>query len=437
MGCPLSWTILNLTNFFSYCLALRPDIRTDADAAAAIAVAEAEVSLCGDDLIGFSELGTINRYEEVAPLVGFIVNQDKSFVSSTGGVFAELSFSVIGGFKTVKDPFPPLNKEQRDWDIRVVHAVAPIGDVPAKVFDPVVLSSDDAVPDLGPACTSALSYVPRALQHVVKRRMKRCAGIVAPHLTVRLLAAGIDPGAPRGLGGAELPWQPIKLDLTRRLASALASGNILRSCVSSGDTSMLLAANLATGWSPMPYTPGSDLALSLAQADFPPETLGLSDPLPGYDGVPVFRPNSGNFDAQVRAASAAHLQALRSFGVVTHGGPRSIAEVGLRKLSSQIRRSRASLMKAYPNAPPSGRPVESLRRWKKISDSIVAGPYDPSQIILKLRGPHKRRRYDLVVAHPDAGHNRHNLWTACARAIPEFSFLIPEVPDQATLPLIP
>jgi hypothetical protein len=210
MGCPLSWTILNLTNFFSYCLALRPDIRTDADAAAAIAVAEAEVSLCGDDLIGFSELDTINRYEEVAPLIGFIVNRDKSFVSSTGGVFAELSFSVIGGFETVKDPFPPLNKEQKDWDIRVVHAVAPIGDIPAKVFDPVVLSTDDAVPDLGPACTSALSYVPRALQHVVKRRMKRCAGIVAPHLTVRLLAAGIDPGAPRGLGGAELPWQPIK-----------------------------------------------------------------------------------------------------------------------------------------------------------------------------------------------------------------------------------
>uniref|UniRef100_A0A2V0RBL0 RdRp n=1 Tax=viral metagenome TaxID=1070528 RepID=A0A2V0RBL0_9ZZZZ len=428
MGSPLSWTILNLTNFFCYCMALRPNLRTEADAAAVIAIAEAEVSLCGDDLIGFSKLETITRYEETLGDIGYIANIDKSFVSSTGGIFTELSFSVLGGFRKEKDPFPPLNGEQRDWDVRVVHAVAPIGDIPAKVFDPVVLSSIDAVPDIGPPCTAALSYVPKALRPIVLRRMKRCAGVVAPSLTVRLLSAGIDPGAPRGLGGAELPWCAIKLGSTARLASVLASGNVLRSCVSSGDTSVLLKANLATGWSPTPYYPGMDLALSLAQADFPPETLGLSEVLPGYDSVPVFRPNTGSFDAQVRAAAAAHLQALRSFGVVPSGGPRSVAEVGLRKLSAQIRASRATLMKVYPTAPPSGRPIESLRRWSDISDKIVAGPYDPTQIVQKLRGPRKRRRYDFIVAHPDAGHNRHNLWTACTVAIPGFSLLVPEVP---------
>ena len=188
-----------------------------------------------------------------------------------------------------------------------------------------------------------------------------------------------------------------------------------------------LLANLATGWSPTPYIPGSDLALSLAQCDFPPETVGLSEALPGYDSVPVMKPNAGNFDVQVRAASAVHLQALRSFGVVAHGGPRSVAEVGLRRLATQLKDSRRKLMLAYPTAPPSGRPVESLKRWKKISDSIVTGPYDPTQIVLRLRGPKKRRRYDAIVAHPDASHNRHNLWTACARAIPDFATLIPEI----------
>jgi hypothetical protein len=309
-------------------------------------------------------------------------------------------------------------------DVRIIHSVSAIGDIPAKIFSPVFIKAD-TVPDLGPPCTEAIRHVPRALRHVVLRRMARCAGIVSPGLVRRLLTVGIDPGAPRGLGGAEIPWCKIKLSVTARLSSVLASGNVLRSSIQSGDTSLILLANLGSGWTTMPYQPGQELALSLAQFDFPPESVGLSEAFPGYDSVPVFKPNTGSFDAQVRAASAAHLQALRSMGVVSGIGPRSIAEVGLRKLSIQLTRSRRQLMAAYPNAPPSGRPVESLQRWKKISSSIVVGPYHPTQIVLKLRGSSRRRRYDPIVAHPDAQHNVHNLWTVCARSIRNFDDLLP------------
>jgi len=424
MGSPLSWSLLNLANCFCYCRALRGPIATLDGATEALELAAAEISLGGDDLIGYSTQSTILQYETKLGDIGFVPNIDKSFVSHTAGVFAECSFRIVGGFREELEPFPPLGGEQKVFDVRVVHAVVELGDVPAKIFSPE-LHSPNVVLDIGPPATAALLHVPKALQPDVRERMKRCCGIVAPKLVGRLLAVGIDPGAPRGLGGAELPWCKSRLVSTKRLASALASGNVLRLAIERGDASVLMLANLATGWSAAQYVPGGDLAESLALADFPPQTLGVSKAMEGYDNVPVFPVHSGSFDAQVRAASAAHLSALRSWGVVTLPGPRSMAEVGLRKLSDQLLRSRSKLIATYPNAPLTGDIHKSLRKWLDVSSNIVSGPYDPSQIYPRIRGRGHRRRTQYVCAHPDLNHNRHNLYTACKLSLPDFYELAP------------
>lgn len=424
MGSPLSWTVLNLTNFFCYCLSLGSAPRDVGAALKLIEEAEQEVSLCGDDLIGFSKLETIAEYERIAPLIGYAVNKEKSFVSSHAGIFTEVSFAVNGVKKYVPELYPSLGRKQKDLEVRFVESIRRFGDIPARLFTPAVVKPGQ-VPDMGPELAEALKRVPKHLKQVMVKRMRRCAGIVSPGLTMRLLSVGIDPGAPRGLGGAELPWCRSRLKVTSLLASVLASGNVLRRCAASGDTSGLLDANLASGWSPMPYIEGADLAMSLAQADFPSSTLGLSEPLDGYDNVPVHCVHAGNFESALRSSAAAHLQNLRSFGVVPKVGPRSIEAVGLFKLSRRLRAARGRLLSLYPNAPPSSNLSRSLDRWKSIADRISTGPFHPSQTVLKARGSRHRHRYDVIVAHPDTNKNIHNLWTVCSRSIPDISILIP------------
>jgi hypothetical protein len=74
MGLGSSWTILNLINIVAARLAGAP---------------RGSFRVCGDDLIGFWQPETIQRYETLMDEFGLVVNKSKSFTSPYGGVFCE------------------------------------------------------------------------------------------------------------------------------------------------------------------------------------------------------------------------------------------------------------------------------------------------------------------------------------------------------------
>jgi len=391
----------------------------------ALRIAEGECALCGDDLLAYTDKGTIHRYEsQCLGDVGFVANIDKSFCSHTGGVFAELSFTVRGGYRYEPEPFPPLGQEPKDHEVRIIHSVDPIGDIPAKVLT-TPIGRGQAL-DVGPALTASLQCVPPALRQVVCSRMKRAVGIECPGLVTALLRKGIDPGAPRGLGGAELPWCKVSLTSTRRVASVLASRNILRGALKNRDFSLLKAADLGGAWTVNQHRPMTDLADQMAGGDFPPSSVGLSEPVPGIV-ADVLTCHAGRYEELMRSASAAHYRALQSMGVIPLQGPTSIAEIGLGRIGKMVSERRNQIIRSYPNAPLSSNVVGSLQRWTSSLDSLVCGPYHPSQSVTRIRRGRRNRIYRVEphCAHPDLAANDHNLRLFFAQVEPVTLSLLP------------
>jgi hypothetical protein len=260
--------------------------------------------------------------------------------------------------------------------------------------------------------------------------MKRVVGIVAPDLVSRLVTSGIDPGAPRGLGGAELPWCKISLNSTKRVASALASGNLVREAFANGDLSRITSANLARGWSASFHQEGQELASALALGDFPASSVGFTSPAAGYESVPLIAKSVGSFDLLLRSAEADHLRAIRRMGLVRAAGPASDDKVGLHRISEAVKKDRLAVLSSYPGAPVSLHPVRSLQNFQRLVDQFCVGPYDPSQLVDVVRSRGGRARTEQLVAHPDTIQNRRRLLKVALLTVPEARSLVPLIEGE-------
>ncbi|AYD61652.1 RNA-dependent RNA polymerase [Blechomonas luni narnavirus 1] len=398
MGNPLTWSLLNLVNFFCAAEALSPG----GAIVPSIRAAERKFRICGDDLIGCVDRSVVVRYEEQLGYVGYQPSIPKSFVSEWGGVFAETTFLLDRVVSLKPEPFPALDKPRR-----LVESVSVrprfLGDFPSKILLPK--PSGLALPlRIGPDCTASLSDIEEG-EHRQSRLdvMKRAVGVFYPDMVSTLLKAGIDPGAPRGLGGAELPWvKGCRLSSSGRAAAILASGNHLRGSALSHKS--ILAAALGAPYQ-TDYREVDDLVLGLLEDSAPIASVGLSSPHASLPGLPVWDVHSGEAEAYLRKEASLIEGSLRAMGVLplipkTHSKSKTVGRVG-----REVVKLRNRLLSTYPNAPISHHPSESLRKARDIP--LVMGPFHPSlQSSIFREGAKGISREVKVLAYPDSPHNR-------------------------------
>ncbi|AYD61666.1 RNA-dependent RNA polymerase [Blechomonas wendygibsoni narnavirus 1] len=397
MGNPLTWSLLNIVNFFCAAEALSPGDGVPH----AIRVAERKFRICGDDLIGCVKRSVVDRYEARLKEVGYEPSLPKSFVSEVGGVFAETSFLLDKTVSLKPEDFPELDKPVRMVEKVSVQARF-LGDIPSKILLPKPSGLPLAL-RIGPDCTASLSNLPEGKHRQSRlRTMKRAVGVFYPDLISTLLKAGIDPGAPRGLGGAELPWaRGCMLSVSKRAASILAAGNHLRGAAMSHGS--ILAAALGAPYQPN-YREVDDLVLGLLEDSAPIASVGLSEPCTALPGLPVWKVHSGDAEQYLRKECALLESSLRAMGVLppipkTQSKSRSVGQVG-----REVVKLRKRILSTYPNAPISQHPLESLRKAQNFP--LVLGPFDPSLQTSIFREGRKFKREVQVLAYPDAPHNR-------------------------------
>jgi hypothetical protein len=407
MGTPLSWVALNLVNFFTYAIAWGEHHSTPIERV--LSGATPTASVCGDDLIAYTEDAVADKYEERLKDVGLRPNIPKSFRSYTGGVFTEVSFTIRRGHLTVGEPFPILGRAARPNRVPIVHSVDPIGDIPLKLF-----TNELDWSALGPSLTAALGYVPRAVRFDVLQGAKRITGMAIPDLIPRLAKAGIDPGASRSLGGAEIPWMKSRFSSTKRAASAAAAPQTLERFYLSGDGDKVLRGLLATAYAVVTYQEGAELALMLGLGDYPLGHSGYTEEKrpAGYPRIPTVIASAGSWVDGVQGAAAAHLDVLRSSGVVPRVIPRSQQSLSIGKVGSVVKQARSMLIETYPTAQPSAHPEASYQKYNKAVSLLVSGPPDESQSheLVKVKPGWGQRKTIRVPSFPDTPLNRRLLY---------------------------
>uniref|UniRef100_A0AAU7BNV1 RNA-dependent RNA polymerase n=1 Tax=Obscuromonas narnavirus 2 TaxID=3157915 RepID=A0AAU7BNV1_9VIRU len=403
MGSPMTWFTLNLLNFYCYMRALDPALGRFSGC---YEEAMSSCSLCGDDLIAACTRSTIDGYKKNLEDIGFELNVPKSFVSDKSGVFTEHAFHVVFKESLEAEPFPSLENPRKLVEVVTAKDIRLLGDVPVSAFVP-----SEELPlevTLGPSLTGALDSFEITVKEEVKVCLKRAASLVMPSLVEKLIKLRIDPGAPRALGGAELPWMEPILKETRLAASIMASGNFLSAVLK--DPSLLLSVRLASPFS-VKYEEPSELALSLVKDSQPPHTLTTIKVLPQNERVPVALAHAGPWVEYFLQELSLTTSSLREMGVLEPRSRQSGRVRSLGRIAVEMKRLRDRLLATYPNAPPSQHPVASLSKAKEILDSLVQGPYHPSQLILR-QGVRRGRPYSqYVLAYSDQPHVRQEFLT--------------------------
>jgi len=425
MGMPMTWALLNLTNFFTFARAVHGKPITAADEERTSLLhktgidvlldrAEAQASVCGDDLIAYTTRSVISRYEKRLGDIGYLANLTKSFISYHGGVFAEFSFRITRGPTQVNDPYPPLGTDVGDYgelpqqtvSRTEVKAVTALGDIPAKIFSSRAAPSQRApFMDVGPPLTAALKEVPSLFRERVIQRMKRTTGVVCPGLVSRLQSGGIDTAAPRALGGAELPWCTKLLRISRKTASVLASPNLMSTVLTDDDGGILLAGNLGSAWTPEAHRAGAEYANELAVASIPISSCGFLEPYPGLQGAPVLVAHAGSYVDDVISAASDIVVTLVGEGIISPKVPKQ-EELTIPRVAKLLKRSRQRVLATYPAAAPSSHVELSILKYRAVVDALKVGPLHSTQLLFRHGTMASRRGKRAVVARPDLPWNR-------------------------------
>jgi hypothetical protein len=412
MGSPVSWPMLNIANFFCFALSLGGSVKGRPFGYVRDRIREAErcARICGDDLLAVIPRPVVEIYEKTLGSIGFEPSIPKSFVSSNGGVFAEFTFRAKKKAVEVLDLFPPLTNRNRVVYNHVFDGYTTLGDIPAKLFTPRGGNGRIPVIKLGPALTAHLEHVPSNFLPEVLRSVKRLMGKVMPGLVREAYKFGIDPGAPRALGGLELPW--VKLStMSHKIASILAAPNLISKAFAQGDANLLLTSDLSRPYTTTAHHPATEMATEFALADCPltrgdHKVVGYEKPREGFLDIPTIV-KSEDWVPLVRESIGGHTYGLCAMGIFPFVSKvKTPDDIPLKRIGALLRTARKRIIEVYPSAKPSSDVYRSLQKYKENISLLKSGPYSPSQLIRYELGVRSSAERCNHVAHPGNHVNR-------------------------------